>query len=424
MPVPMITKEELNRWAPHARADYAEALLNGERWLREAGILDSQLALAHFMGQVGAETDGLTIVRESMNYGSTTRIKQVWPSRASRVTPDLVHNEKALADWAYNGRMGNRPGTDDGFNFRGGGYIQTTGREPCERYCASLGIPMSDTVLGDPFITLRFACFEWKESGCKRYAEANDLLSVSKIINTGNARSGVMPNGMSDRRVWFSRAWNIWGDNRKPLGQASSVTAQQLKAAGSETVSHGEAVQKIGAAGAVASAVKGLHDKFDLPIGAADIPHDLPVAASLPDVPVPFAPPVDAVPVPNVFDHMSNATAKLETATTFAGAIKQMLTGIGVLISDNLWIIGALLSGVAAYYGWKIVKRRVLDARLGHNTSRLDQVVHAFDPNPRTQDVSNSTGAPVLASGGGGGGGGGGAAGFAGGGGGGSGGAG
>ena len=34
-----------------------------------------------------------------------------------------------IANQAYNGRMGNRPGTNDGWNYRGGAPAQRTGRD-------------------------------------------------------------------------------------------------------------------------------------------------------------------------------------------------------------------------------------------------------------------------------------------------------
>lgn len=212
---------ELRRFAPKMADFYRKALLDGKEHLAEAGILDNGKRFSHFMGQVGAETGGGTIVRESLNYTSTRRIGEVWPSRASKEKAanlkKLVRNPLVLGDWAYGGRMGNRKGTidnphPDGYDYRGGGFIQTTGRYAVQKYCDLLKIEIRPDILDDPEATLRFACAEWKESGCNKLADANDLMGISKAINTGSANSGIMPNGMKHREDWFKKARSIWWD--------------------------------------------------------------------------------------------------------------------------------------------------------------------------------------------------------------------
>jgi len=68
---------------------------------------------------------------ENLNYTSAARIRAVWPSRfptAASAQP-FVRNPKGLANKVYNGRMGNRLGSDDGWNFRGRGLPHLTGRD-------------------------------------------------------------------------------------------------------------------------------------------------------------------------------------------------------------------------------------------------------------------------------------------------------
>lgn len=68
--------------------------------------------------------------RENMNY-SAKRIREVWPSRPEAVA--FAGKPQALANSVYGGRLGNRPGTDDGWRFRGGGVDQLTGRDNYRR---------------------------------------------------------------------------------------------------------------------------------------------------------------------------------------------------------------------------------------------------------------------------------------------------
>lgn len=71
---------------------------------------------------------------ENMNYRAETIVK-TWPKRfyigtavKGRLDATLyARKPKELAIAVYGGRMGNRPGTDDGWNLRGSGFVGLTG---------------------------------------------------------------------------------------------------------------------------------------------------------------------------------------------------------------------------------------------------------------------------------------------------------
>ena len=215
----MLTEADLKRFAPKAKSEYVAALLGGYDHLRAAGILDTELRLAHFMGQCGAETGGFTIVRESLTYTTAARLRTVWPSRFRNKSDSelahLIRNPVALGDAVYMGRMGNTA-LGDGYAYRGGGFLQTTGKDAVERYCKACDIPLRPDILDDISATLRFACAEWVQSGCNKWADENDITKVSKAINTGSATSNVKPVGMAERQAWFAKAWSVWGGKGKP----------------------------------------------------------------------------------------------------------------------------------------------------------------------------------------------------------------
>ena len=84
--------------------------------------------------------------RENLYFTSAKRIRQVWPSRfkSDAAAQPFVKNPRALANQVYNGRMGNRPGSDDGYRYRGGGLPQLTGAENYQRAGRALGLALAD----------------------------------------------------------------------------------------------------------------------------------------------------------------------------------------------------------------------------------------------------------------------------------------
>jgi putative chitinase len=210
----MLTPEIIRHFAPHAKQTYVDALAGERGWqtLSHFGIAANHHRLAGFLANVWHETGGLTIGRESLNYSSAARLRQVWPSRFGRKSDGelahLLHNEHALACEVYNGRMGNRPGSTDGYDFRGWGLLQCTGLEDTLRLCAAAGVDAASdpSVLDDANVSLIVACSEWHEGGCNELMDGGHITNASARINTGNASRVNRCVGLADRVHWY-RAW-------------------------------------------------------------------------------------------------------------------------------------------------------------------------------------------------------------------------
>lgn len=106
-----------------ARLTQVQVLVAQAIMARASGL--SVEHLAYILATAWGEAK-LTPKRENMNY-SARRIRQVWPSRPEAVR--FAGDPKGLANSVYGGRLGNRPGTDDGWDYRGGGVDQLTGRD-------------------------------------------------------------------------------------------------------------------------------------------------------------------------------------------------------------------------------------------------------------------------------------------------------
>ncbi len=163
--------------------------------------IDSPLLVAHVMAQISHECGAGHDVVENLNY-TAERMTQVWPSRFPTVASaqPYAHNPKALANKVYNGRMGNATGSDDGWNFRGRGGSQTTGREGYERVAKQTGFDVvnSPDLLINPVYFLECAVSDFVNCGCLPYAKSDDVETVTKRLNGGYI-------GLSERKVWLSR---------------------------------------------------------------------------------------------------------------------------------------------------------------------------------------------------------------------------
>lgn len=233
----VLTEDAVRRAFPNARPAYIKALLQEQRFLAERGILDNPLRWCHFCGQIGGETDGLTIVRENMHYRAN-RIVEVFGigRHSARVSSaearKLAGDAYALAERVYglgNPSMARRLGNvaaGDGYNFRGWGPGQVTGREQSVKYCQQLGIDIvaEPDKLEDPAVGLKAFALEWEHRNLNKWADANQLVAVSKGVNLGDPRHKATPNGLKHRIAWFNKAWAVW--------RMADVDATKVPAAG------------------------------------------------------------------------------------------------------------------------------------------------------------------------------------------------
>lgn len=212
----VLTRDAWGKFAPGCPAAWTDALFANFDLLRAHGLLESELRWCHFAGTVYEETGNFKELRENLYYTTQRALVGAWPSRFGHLSASecsaFLRNPRALANKVYNGRMGNRVGSSDGYDFRGGGWIQTTGRSAVEEYSKQLGIMPGPGTLDDPLITLQFALLEWTNQNCNKWADENNIVKIAKAINTGSADSNVTPVGMDLRRAAFARAWKQWGE--------------------------------------------------------------------------------------------------------------------------------------------------------------------------------------------------------------------
>jgi putative chitinase len=200
------THEQLKRFAPVARPDLIDAIVDGADQIRKAGIT-TPLRLQHFLAQIATETGGLRAIEENMRY-SAKRMMQVWPSRfptLASAQPYAMNPEK-LANKVYGGRLGNdKPG--DGWRYRGGSMIQTTGRF---NYRAAGYENNPDVLRTDPSAALKAALQYWHDRGCNAFADRDDLTGLRRAVNGGT-------HGLAQARNYLAKAKKIFDGSEKSL---------------------------------------------------------------------------------------------------------------------------------------------------------------------------------------------------------------
>lgn len=161
--------------------------------------INGPLRASHFLGQVSHESGNFKSKTESLIYSTAKRIVDIWPSRfnltgtgGKKNANDFVRNQEKLANEVYGGRMGNnQPG--DGFRFRGGGFLQLTGRDMYKKYADYIKKPVEETadlVRTDDYYALDSAlwvfCIEKKlNSVADKGVDLPTITTISKRINGG-----------------------------------------------------------------------------------------------------------------------------------------------------------------------------------------------------------------------------------------------
>jgi putative chitinase len=210
----MLTLAMLQQRWPNAPAALIQGMANTAGVLEQLGI-NTPLRMAHFMAQISHECGKGTVMVENLNY-SAQRMMQVFPKRFPDLasTAGFANNPQAFGNKVYNGRMGNRVGSDDGFNFRGRGCLQITGRDNYTTLGKSCGLDLvnNPNLATDPANVLLIAATEFVKSGCLPDCDQDNLVRVSARINVGNANASAQKiNGLADRQAQLAVWKQVFG---------------------------------------------------------------------------------------------------------------------------------------------------------------------------------------------------------------------
>jgi len=170
--------------------------------------ISSALRLAHFLAQCGHESGGFKLVNENLNYNAN-RLKEIF----GKYFPDDLHfqyanNPVKIASRVYADRMGNgNESSQDGYKFRGRGYIQLTGKDNYTSFARFIG---EDTVANPDLVATKYplasAAFYFGKnkiwSICDKGGNESVITEVIKAVNGGTI-------GLPDRIRHFNEYYDV-----------------------------------------------------------------------------------------------------------------------------------------------------------------------------------------------------------------------
>jgi len=164
--------------------------------------------VAAFLAQCAHESGGFVFLKENLNYKAAS-LRRVFP----KYFPDDVTAARyagkgeMIANRVYANRMGNGDeASGDGFRYCGRGLIQLTGKNNYTFFAGSLDIPVEEAseYLQTFEGAVQSACFFWEQNKLNQWADAGDILTLTKRINGGTI-------GLEDRIKHYEHALHIFG---------------------------------------------------------------------------------------------------------------------------------------------------------------------------------------------------------------------
>ena len=170
--------------------------------------INTPLRLAHFLAQCHHESNGFRVVEENLNYRAAGLLR-VFPKYFDLQTAEeYAHNKVAIASRVYANRMGNGDeASQEGWLYRGRGYIQLTGKD---NYAAFNDQLPEDIIKNPDLVATQYpmlsAAWFWDHNKINAVID-NDasVYDVTRKVNGGL-------NGIEDRMQLFEHYSDILYD--------------------------------------------------------------------------------------------------------------------------------------------------------------------------------------------------------------------
>lgn len=201
-----LTLDQLRACLPEAKTANLERFLEGINETFEHFEINTPQRCAMFLAQTAHESGLFAATQENLNYsakGLTGTFKKYFPSQDS--TTGYERKPERIANRVYANRMGNgNEASGDGFKYRGRGLIQLTGRDNYTNCGTALLMDLTadpDQAATNPVAVLSAGWF-WNTRNLNKWADAGDVLTVTKKINGGTI-------GLADRKQHYEHILEV-----------------------------------------------------------------------------------------------------------------------------------------------------------------------------------------------------------------------
>jgi len=154
--------------------------------------------LAHFLAQCHHESAGFNVVEENLNYSAEGLLRTFKKYFTQEQAQEYAHNKVKIASRVYANRMGNGDEeSQEGWLYRGRGYIQLTGKD---NY-AAFNDQLPEDILKNPDLVatqypMLSAAWFWDHNNINDLCDNETIEDVTRKVNGGL-------NGIVDRSRLF-----------------------------------------------------------------------------------------------------------------------------------------------------------------------------------------------------------------------------
>ena len=205
----MLTLSQLKQLLP--KNPYVEHWHHALEQLFPDYDINTPKRMAAFIAQCAHESGGFMILKENLNYKAAT-LRKIFPKyfpndQIAQEYASKPNKQVAIASKVYANRMGNGDeASQEGWKFCGRGLIQLTGRSNYQAFADSLEMSIDDVpeYLATFEGAAQSACWFWETNKLNQWADAGDILTLTKRINGGTI-------GLEDRKKHYDHALHVLG---------------------------------------------------------------------------------------------------------------------------------------------------------------------------------------------------------------------
>ena len=205
----MLTLSQLKQLLP--KNPYVEHWHHALEQLFPDYDINTPKRMAAFIAQCSHESGGFMILKENLNYKAAT-LRKIFPKyfpndQIAQEYASKPNKQVAIASRVYANRMGNGDeASQEGWKFCGRGLIQLTGRSNYQAFADSLEMSIDDVpeYLATFEGAAQSACWFWETNKLNQWADAGDILTLTKRINGGTI-------GLEDRKKHYEHALHVLG---------------------------------------------------------------------------------------------------------------------------------------------------------------------------------------------------------------------